>query len=167
MMNHGELIKEIRILRKISREELTRNITSISTLQRFENDNAKIDIDTIWAFLDRLNIQIEDYYLEYNHYQLNKKETYRSKFRDCIVVMNKGKEFLEELRKEYLATNDIFYLYLIIQGKSVINRLPNYSIDSISKLELKVIHDYLNKIDHWGYFELAIYTNCLCFLMLN
>lgn len=160
-MNHGELIKKLRVERKISREELTKNIASINTLQRFENNNAKIDIDTLWIFLDRLNIQIDEYYLEYNYYQFNKKETYRSKFRDYIVLSNKGKEFLDELQKEYSVTNDIFYLYLIIQCKAVINRLPNYSVNPISKKELKTIYDYLDRVDNWDYFELAMYTNCL------
>ncbi|NRE55045.1 hypothetical protein, partial [Enterococcus faecium] len=121
------------------------------------------DIDTIWIFLNRLNIQIDEYYLEYNHYQSNKKETYGSKFRDYIVLTNRGKSFLEELQREYIVTNDIFYLYLLIQAKAVINRLPKYSAIPITREELKTIYDYLNRVDHWGYFELAMYTNCLAF----
>lgn len=97
-MNHGEIIKKMRITRNISRKELTRDTISISTLQRFENENAKIDIDTMWILLNRLNIQFDEYYLEYNHYQSNKKETYRSKFRDYIVSSDRGKIFLEELQ---------------------------------------------------------------------
>lgn len=162
-MNHGEMIKKMRMTRNISRKELTRDTISISTLQRFENENAKVDIDTIWIFLNRLNIQIDEYYLEYNHYQSNKKETYGSKFRDYIVLTNRGKSFLEELQREYIVTNDIFYLYLLIQAKAVINRLPKYSAIPITREELKTIYDYLNRIDHWGYFELAMYTNCLAF----
>ncbi|EMF0469321.1 hypothetical protein ACR0Q6_04205 [Enterococcus lactis] len=162
-MNHGEMIKKMRMTRNISRKELTRDTISISTLQRFENENAKVDIDTIWIFLNRLNIQIDEYYLEYNHYQSNKKETYGSKFRDYIVLTNRGKSFLEELQREYIVTNDIFYLYLLIQAKAVINRLPKYSAIPITREELKTIYDYLNRVDHWGYFELAMYTNCLAF----
>ncbi|HFD1805124.1 Rgg family transcriptional regulator [Enterococcus faecium] len=91
----------------------------------------------------------------------NKKETYGSKFRDYIVLTNRGKSFLEELQREYVVTNDIFYLYLLIQAKAVINRLPKYSAIPITREELKTIHGYLNRVDHWGYFELAMYTNCL------
>lgn len=162
-MNHGEMIKKMRITRNISRKELTRDTISISTLQRFENENAKIDIDTMWTFLNRLNIQLDEYYLEYNHYQSNKKEIYRSKFRDYIVSRDRGKILLEELQREYIVTNDIFYLYLVIQAKAVINRLPSYSAVPIDKEEVKSIHDYLSKVDQWGYFELAMYTNCLGF----
>lgn len=60
-------------------------------------------------------------------------------------------------------TNDVFYLYLVIQAKAVINRLTNYSAIPIDKEEVKSIHDYLNRVDQWGYFELAMYTNCLGF----
>ena len=162
-MNHGEMIKKMRITRGISRKELTKDAISISTLQRFENEDAKIDIDNMWIILNRLNIQIDEYYLEYNHYQSNKKEMYRSKFRDYIVLSNRGKTFLEELQREYIVTNDIFYLYLVIQAKAVMNRLPNYSAIPITKEELKSIHDYLDRVNQWGYFELAMYTNCLAF----
>ncbi|HFD1668096.1 TPA: transcriptional regulator, partial [Enterococcus faecium] len=68
---------------------------------------------------------------------------------------------MEELQREYVVTNDIFYLYLLIQAKAVINRLPKYSAIPITREELKTIHGYLNRVDHWGYFELAMYTNCL------
>lgn len=153
----------MRITREVSRKELTKDAISISTLQRFENEDAKIDIDTMWIILNRLNIQIDEYYLEYNHYQSNKKEMYRSKFRDYIVLSNRGKAFLEELQREYIVTNDIFYLYLVIQAKAVMNRLPNYSAIPITKAELKSIHDYLDRVNQWGYFELAMYTNCLAF----
>ena len=147
-MNHGEMIKKMRMTRNISRKELTRDTISIITLQSFENENDKLDIYTIWIFLNRLNIQIDEYYLEYNHYQSNKKQTYGSKFRDYIVLTNRGKSFLEELQREYIVTNDIFYLYLLIQAKAVINRLPKYSVIPITREELKTIYDYLNRVDH-------------------
>ncbi|MDY4306607.1 helix-turn-helix transcriptional regulator [Enterococcus mundtii] len=75
-MEHGELIKKLRTDRKITRRDLSEGVHSISALQRFENDTARIDIDTIWQYLERMNIQIDDYYLEYYNYQLSKKSTY-------------------------------------------------------------------------------------------
>lgn len=49
-------------------------------------------------------------------------------------------------------TNDIFYLYLVIQVKAVSIRLLNYSAIPIDKEKVKSIHDYLNRVDQWGYF---------------
>jgi len=78
-MEHGELIKKLRTDRKITRRDLSEGGHSISALQRFENDTARIDIDTIWQYLERMNIQIDDYYLEYYNYQLSKKRALTKK----------------------------------------------------------------------------------------
>ncbi|GKS55559.1 helix-turn-helix domain-containing protein [Enterococcus mundtii] len=160
-MEHGELIKKLRTDRKITRRDLSEGVHSISALQRFENDTARIDIDTIWQYLERMNIQIDDYYLEYYNYQLSKKEHLRKKFRSAIISEYHAKEYLDNLQEEYKKSNDIFFLYLIVQIKAVAEKLPNYKLGKIDENESKKILDYLSRIEEWGYFELAMYTNCL------
>ncbi|KAF1296070.1 hypothetical protein BAU15_12385 [Enterococcus sp. JM4C] len=57
----------------------------------------------------------------------------------------------------------MFILYLIIQTKAVAERLPEITLDKVTKKEIEIIVDYLSTIEDWGYFELAAYTNCLGF----
>jgi Rgg/GadR/MutR family transcriptional activator len=98
--------------RGISRSKLVIISSSISSLKRFENDGAKIDFDILWACLERMNIHMDEYQLEYSNYHNSQKEQLRIRFK---------------------------------------NVLSNESD----------IKEYLEKVSDWGYFELAMYTNCL------
>lgn len=160
-MNHGELIRKLRTDRKISRERLVEGIHSISTLQRFEKEGSKIDIDTLWNYLERMNIQVDDYYLEYHNYQANKKDFLRNRFRAAMLSEADALKYLKLLQQEYENDGDIFYLLLILQVKYVAGRLPGFSLDKVTSKEIQRISDYLNNVDDWGFFELATYTNCL------
>ena len=160
-MNHGKLIRKLRTDRKISRERLVEGIHSISTLQRFEKEGSKIAIDTLWNYLEKMNIQLDDYCLEYHNYQTTKKDFLTNKFRAAMLVETEALNYLKLLQQEYEKDDDIFYLLLIIQVKVVAGKLPAFSLDKVTSKEIQRIADYLNNVDDWGFFELATYTNCL------
>ncbi|KAF1296071.1 hypothetical protein BAU15_12390 [Enterococcus sp. JM4C] len=100
-MEHGKLIKKLRTDRKISRESLAKGIHSVSTLQRFENSSSKVDIDTLWLFLDRMNVRMDEYYAEFHNYQPTKKDFLRESFSKSMVSASKAKGYLENLQNEY------------------------------------------------------------------
>ena len=160
-MEHGELIKKLRTDRHISRQELVEGIHSVSTLQRLENSNSKIDVDTLWVYLEKMNVQIDEYYAEFHSYQPSKKDIFRENFRKSIISNHDANELLKKLQNEYDSSQDIFFLYLIVQTKAVAERLPNYNLNKITRDEITTVLEYLSRIEEWGYFELAIYTNCL------
>ncbi|WP_430616400.1 hypothetical protein IGJ66_001337 [Enterococcus sp. DIV0176] len=160
-MNHGKMIKKLRTERRISRKRLVKEIHSISTLQRFENGEAKIDIDSMWLFLERMNIQLDEYCLAYHDFQTSKKEELRSRFRKKVIIEEDTLSFLEELESEYQESGDVFYLYLIIQIKAVTARMVNNHLETVNEQELNEVYEYLARVECWGYFELAMYTNCL------
>lgn len=162
-MNHGELIRKLRTDRKISQKTLCDNIQSQSTMQRIEQGKSKIDVDTLWLYLEKLNIRPDEYFQEYHNFQLSKKDYFRQHFRNALENRSHAHEYLNLLKSEYSKEKDIFYLYMIIQTKAVGEQLPGYNLGKVDSEEISIIYDYLEHIDSWGYFELAIYTNCLGF----
>ncbi|WP_328585386.1 Rgg family transcriptional regulator [Enterococcus timonensis] len=83
------------------------------------------------------------------------------KIRKITIIIPVLKAFLDELQQEYANTHDIFYLFLIVQAKAVLVRLPNYTGEKVSPEEMNKVLEYLAQVEDWGYFELAMYTNCL------
>lgn len=149
--------------RGISRSKLVITSSSISSLKRFENDGAKIDFDILWACLERMNIQMDEYQLEYSNYHNSQKEQLRIRFKNVLSNESDIKEYLENLQDEYSESRDVFYLYLIIQLKSVMTKLSQTStfFSNVTSEEITTLYTYLEKVSDWGYFELAMYTNCL------
>lgn len=160
-MNNGAVIRKLRNERKISRKVLAEGIISERTLLRFENGESKMDIDTFLLLLEGLNVQISDFQEEILSLNKTKKELVREEFRSGITDKTKRQVYLDSLKKEYDSTKDIFYLYMLIQGKTVTNKLEAQKVFDIQPTEIKLLHDYLSKIIDWGYFELAMYGNCL------
>ena len=164
MTTHGTLLKKLRLERNLSRARLIDNLHSISTLQRFENDEAKMNFDTMWHLLDRMNIQLDDYVYEYQHFQLSKKATYQQRLRQSLLSQEQTTAFLLELEQAYQETKDIFYLFLQIQVKAIATKLFSYQVPAIECSELEKVYHYLAGIERWGFFELQMYTHCLSLL---
>lgn len=162
-MKHGFLIKKMRKDRGISRSDLVVSSSSVSSLKRFENEEAKIDFDTLWTYLERMNIQMDEYQFEYSNFHGSDKEALRIRFKNVLSNDTAIQNYLEDLQTRYTESKDIFYLYLIIQLKSVITKLPkkNQLLLSVTTQEITTLYTYLEKVSDWGYFELAMYTNCL------
>lgn len=166
-MDYGNLLKIKRKNRNISRTELTAGITSVSYLQRVENTNSKIDFDILAQLLERMNIQFDEFCYEVNCSNSSKKTFFRKEFVRVINSPVDIHHFLNDLELEYHQSNDIFYLYLLIQMKVISTRLPYLESSEISSSEIKIIHEHLGKLDGWGYFELAMYVNCLSIFSKN
>lgn len=162
-MNHGDLIKSMRKRRGITRSELAFFQGSVSSLKRFENNESKIDFDLLWVYLERMNIQIDEYHFEYNNYHLSHKDSIRLNFKQALKSEKSFTDYMNTLQTEYAISKDIYYLYLIIQLKAVALKLPKFSSkkSTIEKKEIESLFKYLEKISEWGYFEFALYTNCL------
>ena len=155
------MIKIKRKERKMTRNFLSDGICSISLLQRIENQNAKVDFDTLLQLLDRMNIQIDEYALEYNNYKKTKKNNFRSQFISSLTDPSKIVNFINQLDIEYKKTNDIFYLLLKVEAKIVAQKIPDIKNIQLSSEEIILIYKHLDKMDNWDYFELSMYGNCL------
>lgn len=161
-MSHGEMIKEYRVRRKMSRRTVADGVVSERTLQRFESGESKIDIESFWAILEKLNVQMDEYYQEYNSFLPSKKDHFRKSFRNDMRNHDLAEAYIKAAKSEYEATEDVFYLFMLIQAKSVAQRFDSKNNRfKISKKDVQTLFTYLSDVEQWGYFELAMYTNCL------
>ncbi|MFZ8764630.1 Rgg family transcriptional regulator [Enterococcus diestrammenae] len=160
-MENGDLIKLKRKNRKISRKELSKNICSVNFLQRVENQNAKVDFETMLLLLDKMNIQMDEYIHELNSFSMTKKDKYRHQFILAVSNPDSTQIFLDQMTDEFEKTKDLFYLLLAIEMKLVCQKLPNHSDIIVSDKEISIVYNYLETLETWDYFELALYGNCL------
>lgn len=147
-MKHGELIKKLRVERNFTQAELAHGISKRTTLTSFENHSDSINVKTLFLYLDRLNITLEEYMFMYSENNINSKQKIAQK------LYSHDKKFFMDI---YAKTNDFYYYYLYIQKCFIENPTspPN------DKFIVNVVYDHLMRVETWGHFEIALFSNCL------
>lgn len=78
LKNHHHLIRNLRKERKLSQQFLSEGITTREAVSRFENRGTNITADTLFQFLDKMNVTLEEYHYLLNDFELSQKqEKYR------------------------------------------------------------------------------------------
>lgn len=161
-MEHQSLIKKLRTDRGISQEKLAQGISRRSTLASFERQATKISYDMLVQYLDRMNITLEEYQFLLDDGNLSEKRGISVLFYQKLTKEYDA-AFSDMLFQKYNETGESYYQllrseYLLVMKKD--NR--DLVIDEAK--EKQVLSVYLDTIEDWGRFELAIFINTLfCF----
>lgn len=161
-MEHQSLIKKLRTDRGISQEKLAQGISRRSTLASFERQATKISYDMLVQYLDRMNITLEEYQFLLDDGNLSEKRGISVLFYQKLTKEYDA-AFSDMLFQKYNETGESYYQllrseYLLVMKKD--NR--DLVIDEAK--EKQVLSVYLDAIEDWGRFELAIFINTLfCF----
>ncbi|MFS1136034.1 helix-turn-helix domain-containing protein [Enterococcus hirae] len=156
-MYDGELIKQLRVNRKLTQTQLAKGICSKTSLVGIENHTVKkISFCTLKAFLERLNISLVEY--EWLRNQLEEpKKTKKSRH-----LLNKIQEEnfdpykeIANNRKQYKKTADLYYLMLNLQMFWQTNGKMELQLEFLG-YECRTIEEYFMKIREYGHFELDI-----------
>ncbi|OQO70032.1 hypothetical protein BH747_08980 [Enterococcus villorum] len=160
MRTSGEVIREMRTARNLSLQFLANGIMSREALNKFELRNTSISSDKLFTILSRMNVSVEEYLIQLEaNYYIEKKQIEKN----FIEVLNKKKDstlFINELKHKFTLSNDPYY-YLKYCQFSLELAVKNQSSLTDLKNEIEAIKSYLNRIEHWGIFELTIFSNCL------
>lgn len=157
----GQIIKEIRINKKIQANFLYKKILSRPAIVKFEKGESDTTIERFFIILDRLNISLEEFEVIY------KKEENKDMFYVFNYINSFYKRDLKTLNilshksyEEYLITGNRKYLHY----KAVINLLIA-DINGVDGNEddISTLKTYLLNCDTWGYYELTLFTNTLSF----
>lgn len=162
-MEHGKIIKKLRRERGISQRQLSDGIVARVTLTDFENKNTNISFQTLLLYLNRMNIRIDEFFLLYasdevQHVEKRKASEY---FAQC--TQNGVPEVLKGIayfQRKYQETEDTFYYFLVINLRIFLLSENVLSIDTLTD-EISFLMKYFEKIETWGRFEIAMFTNCL------
>ncbi|HGF7128780.1 TPA: helix-turn-helix domain-containing protein [Enterococcus faecium] len=165
-MKDGRLIKKLRKERGVTQTQLVEGIGSRSALARFEAGDTVINLDTLILYLDKLNIQPEEYFLMRKNFEKTTKKHFFDNFMIHIYEKNREEknDYLSNLWSHYEETKDSFYIFLYIQVIGILAKMEDKEKQKDIKCLLDIVISYLDKVESWGYFELSMYTNLLfCF----
>ncbi|MGM0291352.1 helix-turn-helix domain-containing protein [Enterococcus sp. AZ029] len=160
-MYHAELIRKLRIERGLSQESLSKGISSRTTLASFEQRKTNISFSLVVNYLEKMNISLE----EYNYLYMKKCAHDKRKMSELLsngnMDIQQRKELTKLLENRYEKSNDKFFDLLAAQNH-LLSLFMMKNMDDIEKSDAyKKICSHLEKVETWGRFELAMFSNCL------
>lgn len=160
MGEQNELIRKLRKERHLSQAFLAEGITTREAVSKFETRGTEISAQTLFAFLNKMNIEPEEYV-----FLLQSKNIFKQKINQVgKLLMQSGtheqQSYIKELNQYYFETNDPFYKLISCQYQLLFNSEKLKDSEKFKSCE-KVIKDYLNQVENWGRFELTLYSNVL------
>lgn len=163
-MKQSELLKKLRKERHFSQEKLSSGISHRSTLSSFENRDTKLCSETLFKYLDRLNIKFSEFEFYLHESQPTLKSKLSKQFVD-ILSKNQSSKTYEELNDyltlKYKKTNNYYYYLLQIQLKIVYDKKNDRLNLKDYRNEIKYVSELLFNIETWGYFELTTFNNLM------
>lgn len=166
MKNIGNFIRELRIAKNYSLEELSKGIMTKSFLSKVERGKSDLTSENLFKIIDRLNVTFH----ELNHFhstsQDNNQADFLTEFQYARKNNNKFlmKKLAEKETELFITSRNVRHLHNSIILEQRINQIENKSFDT-SKTE-KIIQ-YLLSIDEWTYYEITVFSNSMFFLILN
>ncbi|MZU11424.1 helix-turn-helix domain-containing protein [Bifidobacterium longum] len=162
-VKQGDIIKKLRIERGISQEALAKGISTRTTLSSFERRNTELSSSALLKYLDKLNVKFDEFQFLLCDNLLSQKEKVINRFIEIINSNFNRKElevYLTQLEDVYSKHKDNFYLMIIAQLK--ILKAAILEINELEKNEaIRLIKEYLFKVENWCHFELTIFNNVL------
>lgn len=162
MISNGSLIKKLRKERGMSQSQLASGISTRTTLSSFENNNSRIPSEILFAFLNRMNIFVQEYTFYLNDSTKTEKEYALQYFSENIY---KAKDYeiqnrILNYQTKYKDYNDFFFCCLSIELKLFLNKSHDKQVFDVQE-DTTLIKNYLNGIQQWGHFEISLFSNCL------
>lgn len=156
-MYDGELIKKLRMNRKLTQSQLAKGICSKTSLVGMENQSVqKISFLTLKSFLDRMNMTLAEYEWIRNQVDEPAKE---KKKRDLLNKVHEDsfdpyKEIADN-RRQFKKTADVYYLVLNLHLFWKNGTQHELQLDFL-RYECRTIEEYFTRMQEYGHFELAI-----------
>lgn len=156
-MYDGELIKKLRMNRKLTQSQLAKGICSKTSLVGMENQSVqKISFLTLKSFLDRMNMTLAEYEWIRNQVDEPAKE---KKKRNLLNKVHEDsfdpyKEIADN-RRQFKKTADVYYLVLNLHLFWKNGTQHELQLEFL-RYECRMIEDYFTKMQEYGHFELAI-----------
>ncbi|WP_125605101.1 Rgg/GadR/MutR family transcriptional regulator [Lapidilactobacillus bayanensis] len=159
-MEQNQLLRKLRIERKLTQQQLSTGISTRTTLNSYEHDGSKISFYILSQYLQRMNISFEEFEYMLNDDNFNFRKKLANQTRSALDSKF-DPEFAENLLSLYHENYDFYFYGLYAQYYLVRwfkkDKLEDDTIDEIKDN----VRNYLDGIDTWGRFELSLFSNCL------
>lgn len=159
MVEMGQIFKELRTARKISLKEAAGQALSYSMLSKFENGDSDITISKLLPALDNIRTDFE----EFAYLVRGFRPSERSQFKQEIWQALEKKDFTflqkgyEREKANYEETGLEVHLLKALTFKTYL--AVNHVLIKLTDDEQAFLYDYLFRVDIWGEYELAIFTD--------
>lgn len=161
-MEQGEIIKKMRESKGLTQRQLSEGIISKNFLSRFERGESRLNSESFFALLERMNLSL----LEYQ------------------ALLTQGdhsqRHFYEQL-KQFRIQSDPYLLEQLLQeeqrcaqhdpnirhrhnGVLIEAHLLQKQGKSLSQDKKQIIQDYLFDVEDWGLYEIELFGNFIPFL---
>lgn len=113
MKQQGSLIKKLRTDRKISQARLAEGISSRTTLSSFENRKTNLSSQTLFDYLDKMNITVHEFSLLLDSEATDQKrqlvQDFYTRYYDRTLTL----DYLTSLEERYFETQNFFIILCI------------------------------------------------------
>ncbi|EGP4988200.1 TPA: helix-turn-helix domain-containing protein [Enterococcus faecium] len=160
-MNQANLFKKLRIERGYTQQKLSEGVSSRTTLSSFENRGTELSSHTLFLYLDKMNIRLEEFQIMLNDGEFTKKRQLAYRFSKQYYKDVIDNNLIAEIEEIYQETQDIYYYVLWFEALTMLDfKKDNFSPNKYKK-EISIICDYLFKIEKWQHFELTTFMNLM------
>ncbi len=157
---YGYTFRRLRVRKNLTLEYVSKGITSVSFLSKFERGDSDISISNIIGLLDRLNVTLSEFLFIHNGYQ-------KKGFQQLLTLVKESyvKKNIKMLKK--LMSDEI---NIYIKTGEIKHRINSYMIEAIildlqkeemNSDKIQFITEYLWTTELWSEYELTVYGNMI------
>ena len=165
-MKTGEVVKYIRISKRLKSKIVYADILSRPVISKFEKGISDTTTEKFFEILKNLNVTLEEFYYIYNGFILDVDKKFISDYAQAFYSTDKEalKILYNEIKDKYIMTSQIKYLHYSLLTELTIQNFENGTYNNNS---LEILKKYLMNCDDWTYYEIMLFTNLLDFFPLN
>src|SRR5690625_5101224 len=167
LIEYGKTLRMIRKHKGITLKKLAEGIGSVSFLSKFEGGESDIRLGLMTRILDKIMMNFDEFL--YVHHDIHPSELDRFFKATQTAYLNRDAKQLiqfknEQLKKwkQYDVETYLCNALLIEVYESIVD--TEYKYDGFKEEEIRVLSDYLFRVEVWGYYELMLYNGTLLLL---
>ena len=166
MKNYGETFRTIREQKGYTMKQVSHEIVSISFLSKFELGASDISLTSFIKLLQRVSVTFEEFQFLNQNNRIDLLELFFQEAGDAY--MNRDLSQIDRLKKQELdkwkktglepfrCNAIMLHVY-----ESIIRNTEIVATEG----DLEFLHDYLFKVEVWGYYEFSLYNSTI--LLMN
>lgn len=158
----GELIRNIRLAKKLQVKNVYHNVLERPSVSKFEKGISDTTSEKFLKILDNLNISLEEFYFRYN--QNNENEDFYFLKNYTKFYYSNDVNSLKKLENEMYQKSEQYQqdklLYYSILAHLTVSDLSKEVADENKR---HILTEYLFRCEEWNYFEIILFTNSMDF----
>lgn len=158
-MHQGQLLKNIRLSRKINQQQLSNGISSQSTLSRMEK-TGHIDSNILLRYLDRIDIEPAEFFMLVTPKGFQEAQNYSQRLYAAYYNIEENQKLIQHELHLYGRTKLIKHRINALRVQAVYAKIHNITLDDQDEIT-KDIQTYLFSFETWFLSDILLYLDIL------